>query len=386
MPASYTGATTFVGGVSDGTLGAAGFDYARNGVTGRKAWFFFDKEIVGLGAGISAAAGKPVYTSVNQCLAKGAVLVRTGAGAAVQDFGIHRITQASWVWHDSVGYFFPDGGDSVFAGNSAQTGSWLSINTTGAAAIITDTVFSLWLDHGTAPANATYAYGVIPGIGEDSLDAYGKSGACTVVSNTAALQAVRDNALGACGIIFYVPGTVALSDTLAVGVDRACAALVRESADSMEIAVSNPAGVACTVQVTATIRLWGNGAVWNAQTATTTAPFILPGGLDAGGSVVQTFGRHATAAGPVHCAVVLRAVSIRRTRAGITVDFGANTRMRGARVTVLDVSGKRIGSAQDRRRTAATLEVMLPSALSGIIIVVVQSGTSARTFVLPAMQ
>lgn len=386
MPASYTGATTFAGGVSDGMLGAAGLDYARNGVTGRKAWFFFDKEIIGLGAGISAAAGKPVCTSVNQCLAKGAVSARAGAGVVAQGFGIHRITQASWVWHDSVGYFFPDGGDSVFAGNSAQTGSWLSINTTGAAAIITDTVFSLWLDHGTAPANATYAYGVIPGIGEDSLDVYVKSGACTVVSNTAALQAVRDNALGACGIIFYASGTVALADTFAVGVDRACAVLVRESADSMEIAVSNPAAVACTVQVTATSRLWGNGAVWNAQTATTTAPFVLPGGLDAGGSVVETFGRHATAVEPASAAPALRAVSIRRIRHGIVVNFGARAQMRGARVTVLDVSGRRIGSAEDRRGAAASLEVGLPQIGSGIVIALVEYGRNAQTFVVPLVR
>jgi len=43
--------------VSDGSYGLAACDFERDGLTARKSWFFFDDEIVCLGAGIMAAAG-----------------------------------------------------------------------------------------------------------------------------------------------------------------------------------------------------------------------------------------------------------------------------------------------------------------------------------------
>ncbi len=49
------GLTDFVGAVTDGTFGAAAFDFKspHDPLSARKAWFFFDKEYVCLGAGIN---------------------------------------------------------------------------------------------------------------------------------------------------------------------------------------------------------------------------------------------------------------------------------------------------------------------------------------------
>lgn len=45
-------------------------DNYKNIQTGaHKAWFFFDEEIVCLGANIASTASEKVYTTVNQCLA-----------------------------------------------------------------------------------------------------------------------------------------------------------------------------------------------------------------------------------------------------------------------------------------------------------------------------
>ena len=42
---------------------------------GRKAWFFFDREMVALGAGISSTRDEPVGTTLNQTLLHGPVLI-----------------------------------------------------------------------------------------------------------------------------------------------------------------------------------------------------------------------------------------------------------------------------------------------------------------------
>ncbi len=66
------GTSTFAGGVSDSIYGVSAYAYMDNyaGVnTGaKKAWFFFDNEVVCLGSGINSTSYAPVYTTINQCL------------------------------------------------------------------------------------------------------------------------------------------------------------------------------------------------------------------------------------------------------------------------------------------------------------------------------
>jgi hypothetical protein len=386
MPGSYTGATDFVGGVSDGTYGATAFDYSRAGVTAKKAWFFFDKEIVTLASAITAAPGKPVGTTVNQCYAKGPVVAQTGAGPTTLSLGTRKMGAVSWVFHDSTGYFFLSPTDSLTIRNDVQSGSWQSINATGSAAAVSDTIFSLWFEHGAAPSNASCAYGVIPGIGQDSLDAYVKNGMpFKVLSNTAALQAVRNERLGTSGAIFYSPGSAALSDSFTVTAGRACAMLVRELKDSLSIAVSNPVNTACTVLISSSIRLYGNSAAWDAQTSRATVPFILPGGLDAGKSVLKNFSRAPTAAGSVLMFPPVRGISVRWTRGGLAVDFGNRAQRQLSnreRVCIFDPAGRLIARVEPGDRSPAFIK---PPA-SGVVFVRIESGGSVRNMVLPVVR
>jgi hypothetical protein len=63
---TYRPASSFVGGVSNGTYGAAALDLNRDGLTGKKSWFFFDNEVVCLGAGLHTDSDEDVTTSINQ--------------------------------------------------------------------------------------------------------------------------------------------------------------------------------------------------------------------------------------------------------------------------------------------------------------------------------
>ena len=292
MPSNYKGTTNFVGGVSDGVYGVTGFDYSRNGVIGRKALFFFDKEIVALGAGIKSTGTMPVYTSVNQCFQHGPVTVSTGGVQSTLAAGTHSMNNLLWVYHDSIGYFPLQSGTGVTIRNDTQTGTWYGITAIGAQTPVTDTVFSFWFDHGIAPAAANYAYAVVPGIGLNDVDAYVKNGKrCRLVIDSTRCQAVRDDSLGVCGLVFYSPDTVRITDSLAVSADRACIALVRETRDSVAIAVANPLNTACTLHVIVSTNLTGADASWNAKNKTTLITFIQPGGLEAGRSVVKSFVR-----------------------------------------------------------------------------------------------
>lgn len=161
--------SVFVGGVSDGTNTCAAFDYARDGVRGRKAWFFLEDQVVCLGAGIQSTNGEPVATSVNQCWKRGAV-EREGDS----------------VLHDEVRYL-PLGGTKLRIADGPVTGSWLKVRQSAATPVapVTGEVFSAWIDHGVNPENAGYAYAILPGARKELL--------CQVLSNTTNLQAVADD-------------------------------------------------------------------------------------------------------------------------------------------------------------------------------------------------
>nr|WP_315823115.1 polysaccharide lyase family 8 super-sandwich domain-containing protein [Paraflavitalea speifideiaquila] len=103
------GLTDFAGAVSDGRYGVAAFDFAsvHDPLKAHKSWFFFDQEIVCLGAGIQVDTALPVVTTLNQCLLNGQVMVKEKGSqpATILETGAHTLPYVSYVLHDSVGYF-----------------------------------------------------------------------------------------------------------------------------------------------------------------------------------------------------------------------------------------------------------------------------------------
>src|SRR5258708_32290014 len=98
----------FAGGVSDGVYGAAGLDYNRDGVTGRKSWFFLDHEIVCLGAGLTSRDPSGLTTGTEQCLLKGDVIAGSaGKPGAVQRASRQEAAGINWVWHNGPGDSLP---------------------------------------------------------------------------------------------------------------------------------------------------------------------------------------------------------------------------------------------------------------------------------------
>ncbi|WP_119079764.1 polysaccharide lyase family 8 super-sandwich domain-containing protein [Chitinophaga alhagiae] len=269
------GRTHFSGGVSDGVYGVAGFDFAsvHDPLKARKGWFFFDNEIVCLGAGIHADTALPVLTTLNQCLLNRQVMAGVNNKATTLKTGKHALRNVSWVWHDSVAYVFPQPA-GVNIANGEATGNWRQITHQAWATTETvrENVFSLWLDHGVRPQNAGYAWVVVPNTSAASAAAYSKSMPVKILANTPALQAVQHTGLQRTGIVFYEAGSVKVNDRLTLAATQPCIVMVKaDGAAVSALAVAEPTQKLGSLQLTMNDR---------------TVDVTLPAGAQAGSTVI----------------------------------------------------------------------------------------------------
>jgi chondroitin AC lyase len=265
----------FVGGVSDGMYGVFGGRFSRNALHINKAWFFFDDEYVCLGSGLSCDSDNPVVTTLNQCFLRGEVTVSDADGVHALPPGDHDEPAMNWALQDKVGYLFSQP-VHAHVDNQTQTGSWGAISNAYSMDPVTGDVFKAWIDHGTHPADASYAYVVMPSTDADSLQAAVKSPPATVVSNTADIQAVWNAKLGRGGAIFYSAGSVELRSGLKITVDQPVMVLLGEKDSGTTVSMANPENKPLEVK----LHLDRDGKSGDAD-------FSLPGGDHAGSTVTQ---------------------------------------------------------------------------------------------------
>ncbi|MCW3465839.1 polysaccharide lyase family 8 super-sandwich domain-containing protein [Chitinophaga nivalis] len=213
VPAQWgtAGTSTFTGGVSDSLYGVTTYAYTDNNysinTTAKKSWFFFNDEIVCLGAGITATAAGEVNTTVNQCLLDGPVTVSAGGATTVLNKGSRSYPgNLRWALHHGIGYLFPQGG-AVHLANEQQAGTWKAINNTSAADTVRMDVFKLWLNHGGQPVNNSYAYMILPGKQSAAdMEAYDTTN-IRILANTDSVQVVRHQGLGIWQLVFFRAAT-----------------------------------------------------------------------------------------------------------------------------------------------------------------------------------
>lgn len=240
------GTSEFAGGVSDSLYGATAYAYddAWDGldIHAKKAWFFFDDEVVCLGAGISGGNGNRVMTSVNQCLAgpKPCILATYADGTTACEKDSVASDRVTAIEYDNVGYVFPNGG-SVCATEQTRRGTWHDINRTQSGRTVQNRVFGLAIDHGTNPRDATYAYIVVPCAERARLADYARGRHVAILANTPSLQAVRQRDLGIWQMVFHEPGEYRDRD-IRVAVDRPCIVMVRRTdGGGVTLHVADPA-------------------------------------------------------------------------------------------------------------------------------------------------
>ncbi|MDQ8181018.1 polysaccharide lyase family 8 super-sandwich domain-containing protein [Pelagicoccus sp. SDUM812005] len=236
------GTTDFAGGVSDGWYGCVGYDYEKDDVSAKKAYFAFDWGLVCLGAQIDSTRGRALRTTVNQTLLKQAVTVsREGGVPDRMERGELRLSGGnSWASHNGLLYYFP-GGQSVVVKAERQHGSWRELSRRESDDPLSEEVFTIEVAH--APdGKGAYAYAVVDEGQIKSASAFVDRLRFSVLENSAQLQAVLDEASGIVGLVFYEGGQLELGNGYELEVDRRCAILIQEGiSGEFTLTVASPA-------------------------------------------------------------------------------------------------------------------------------------------------
>lgn len=238
------GTTSFVGAVTDGEYGAAAFDFAspHDPLIARKSWFFFDKEYVCLGAGISCRnSDLPVVTTINQCYLRGDVTMDGNQNTIVKK-GQYDLENTNWIFHDNVGYVFLQS-EKVVLKTGAESGAWWDINkqSDSPKEKVTHDVFKLWIDHGKRPSDATYQYMVVPATTVDKLKQNTSKNNVAVIANSPEVQAVKHSGLNMVQAVYYTSGDIQLNSKMKLISENPGIILLKlNSGKITEISVSDP--------------------------------------------------------------------------------------------------------------------------------------------------
>jgi hypothetical protein len=256
----------WVGGSSVlGLYGAAGMDHegAQTDLRSKLSWFFFDDEVVHLGAGVTTSASNPhrVESVVMNRMIGHAGYVTSGAnGATLTANGTARAAtlnsteQLAGITHahlaaplqsafgtGDIGYYFPTPG-TLQARREARTASWSLINTGGSTTQFTRHFLSLWFDHGVNPAapGATFAYAVLPNKSAADTAGYAQNPDIEILANTTTVQAVREKRLSLIGANFWNASPAAPATVAGITADRPASVTVLTRDGRIHLGVSDP--------------------------------------------------------------------------------------------------------------------------------------------------
>lgn len=245
------GLNDFAGGVSDGIYGANGYMLNFDNLQAKKAWFFFDNEIVCLGTDIKSDEPEHITTTINQCWLKGDTESSLDDKLIAKDQMITRSEKSDvWFLHDNMGYYFPKGGNITLS-TAVQKGDWYHINNSTSKNEISGNVFKLWLDHGAKPQNADYAYIVLPGVKSAKEMKKFKGNDLQILANSSAMQAVYHKVLDMLQVVFYEAGFVTVASTI-VKVDKPCILMIKNLNGQRIISMADPLYKEKTAKLTLT--------------------------------------------------------------------------------------------------------------------------------------
>ncbi|MEK2492759.1 polysaccharide lyase family 8 super-sandwich domain-containing protein [Kitasatospora purpeofusca] len=304
LPALRPG-NTWAGGATDGEFAVVGQDTrgVQSTLTARKSWFCLADGVVCLGAGITATDGVPVESIVdNRNLgAAGTHTLTVDGTAQPTTLGwSQNFAGANWAnIAGQAGYVLLQN-TTLKALREQRTGKWSDLSKRGPADPQTRRYLTLWIDHGTNPTGAGYAYLLLPGATATTTAARAANPGITVVANTASVQAVTDSATGVTAANFWTAGTAG-----PITVSAPCSVLVRESGGKLTVAVADSTREAATVTVTVARKGWttasGGPGISVLDLDPVTVVAELGGTL--GGSRTITFGTGSTVT-PVRSALL----------------------------------------------------------------------------------
>jgi hypothetical protein len=196
-----------------GLYGTAGMQLMTQGstLTANKSWFMFDDEIVALGSDINSSDNRTIETIVeNRHIAStdNALTVNGVAQATTVPWST-TLTNVNWMHlagsaasGADIGYFFPASA-VVQALRETRSSSWSTIKTTESTNTVTGNYVTLWLDHGANPAEATYAYVLLPNKSASQVGAYATNPDIAILEQSSVAHAVKEKTLNVIGANFW---------------------------------------------------------------------------------------------------------------------------------------------------------------------------------------
>jgi hyaluronate lyase len=254
---SPAGLNSWVGGTTDGHVGAAGMDLRSydSALTAKKSWFCVDDAVICLGAGVTRSGAQPATvesTVDNRNLHAAGTnrLLINGRERAIRMGQVETVANAKWAHlYGLCGYAF-GAETTLHALREERTATWFDIDqgadTGGSQDPITRRYATIWFDHGVDPTNASYVYALIPGATVAQTLRWSALLPTVVAANTAIVQAIRQPAQGILMANFWAAGQV---DQLVSS--GPSSVVVRRNGSRISVAVSDPSR---TQEVT-TVRL-----------------------------------------------------------------------------------------------------------------------------------
>jgi hypothetical protein len=279
------GSNVFAGGVSNGKTGLIAYEHSYNGVQAKKAYFFMGDAMLCLGAGVNALGVQSVQTTVNQCFLNGDVTVSTGNGINKLTEGSHSFTDLKWIYHDGVGYVFPNKAN-ITVRNALQQGAWKSLSINGSDTMVKATVFSAWFNHGTAPTNQQYAYVVMPAKSLETFKAEADNTQFAINQNTPDIQAISYK--NYYGIVFYEAGTAIMADGLNITCDGKAIVMIEKKTAGYAISVADPIHRQAKIKLVINKKVNGKYVAPSGKGSAIT--FGLPAGDYTGSTLTQNVG------------------------------------------------------------------------------------------------
>jgi hyaluronate lyase len=232
-------------------------------LTGKKAWFLFGDRIVAVGSGVTGNNGAAVETIVENRALNAAgnnkLTVNTVHGAKPVTLGWTEVMPATSWAHlagnsaagSDIGYVFPDR-PAVTALRDRRNGSWRDVEAGGSSATVSGNYLSLALDHGVNPDAAGYTYIVLPNRSAQQTADFAAANPVTVLERSGAATAVRDNAQGVTGVVFWNDAgkTVYANGAPYLSSDGKAVVTLQEQGSELQLAVADP-----TQQNTGAIKL-----------------------------------------------------------------------------------------------------------------------------------
>lgn len=190
----------FVGGLSDGKIGAAVMDFKRKEFAVRQTWFCFDRYLVHFTSGLNAPGKAPAVTGITQEFVAGPVEIKTsGADARKLEGGKTKAARVESLRHRGVGWFFPDRPELELSLGKVA-GNWQSINQADPADPVEAEIFAAAINHG-ADVKGGSALWIVSPDGSDPA-----ANGIEILVRTPDLVAAADRKNQVVMAVFFAPG------------------------------------------------------------------------------------------------------------------------------------------------------------------------------------